>query len=185
MTGNKTKSARNLTYISIFTSLLAISAWISIPFAIPFTMQTFAVLLMVGLLGRARSMVSLTVYLILGGIGIPVFSCFTGGLGILLGPTGGYLFGFFVTILVTGSLFKVLPKNFPGCCVAMTVGILSCYIFGTFWYMVLYLRNGTPIGMIAVLMKCVIPFLLPDGCKILLAAWCTGRFSKLIKIDNN
>ena len=86
-------SARDIAHIALFTALMAVCAWITIPFAVPFTMQTFAVMLAAAVLGTRRALLSLILYLALGTVGIPVFSGFTGGFGVLAGPTGGYLIG--------------------------------------------------------------------------------------------
>ena len=88
-------SPKNIAYMALFSALTAICSWISIPTLVPFTLQTFAIFLMVGLLGTKRSLLSILIYLLLGAIGLPVFAGFSGGLGMLFGTTGGYLIGFF------------------------------------------------------------------------------------------
>lgn len=176
MKGKKTISARDLAYIALFTALLAICAWISVPFAVPFTMQTFAVLLAAGILGTAKSLSAVVLYLALGMVGLPVFSGFSGGLGILAGPTGGYLLGFIFTVLTAGGLLKIFSKNFFGRCLAMAAGLLVCYLFGTLWYLYIYAPHSG-MSFAAVAMQCVLPFILPDTAKLLLAAWMTGRLS--------
>ena len=75
-------------------ALMAVCSWISIPTAIPFTLQTMAVFLAVGLLGGKRGTLAVTAYVLLGAVGAPVFANFSGGIGILLGQTGGYILGF-------------------------------------------------------------------------------------------
>ena len=84
----------DLAYIAICAALIVICSWISIPTAVPFTLQTFAVFASLGLLGGKKGTLSVLVFLILGAIGLPVFANFGGGLGVLLGSTGGYLIGF-------------------------------------------------------------------------------------------
>ena len=85
---------RDLTLIAVFAAVIAVCAWISIPAAVPFTLQTLGIFLAVGLLGGRRGTISVGVYLLLGAVGAPVFSGFNGGIGYLLGATGGYLLGF-------------------------------------------------------------------------------------------
>ena len=84
---------RAMVYIAAFAALMAACAWISIPAAVPFTMQTFGVFLALGLLGGRRGTIAVLVYLLLGAMGLPVFAGFMGGFGVLLGTTGGYLAG--------------------------------------------------------------------------------------------
>lgn len=85
---------RDMAYISISAALIALCAWLSVPAAIPFTMQTFAVFAAAGTLGARRGAAALGLYILLGALGLPVFSGFQGGVGALLGATGGYIVGF-------------------------------------------------------------------------------------------
>ncbi|MDD3920030.1 MAG: biotin transporter BioY, partial [Eubacteriales bacterium] len=82
-------NTRDMLYIALAVALIAICAWLSIPAAVPFTMQTFGVFMAAGLLGKRRGVMAVAVYLLLGIIGIPVFSGFRGGVGVLMGNTGG------------------------------------------------------------------------------------------------
>ena len=90
---------QELARAALFAALIAICSWISIPTAVPFTLQTFAVFLALGVLGGKLGTLSVAVYLLLGAVGLPVFAGFQGGLGALLGATGGYLAGFLLTAL--------------------------------------------------------------------------------------
>ena len=106
---------KDMALIGLFAALLAICSWISIPTTIPFTLQTMGVFLAVGLLGGKRGTISILLYLLIGAVGVPVFSGFKGGIGALAGPTGGYLIGFVGTALIMwlftarfGSSTKVL-----------------------------------------------------------------------------
>ena len=90
VTATKTKTY-DLAYIAIFAVLIAICSWISIPMTVPFTLQTFGVFMAVGVLGGKRGSLAVLVYILLGAIGVPVFAGFSGGLGILLNNTGGYM----------------------------------------------------------------------------------------------
>ena len=92
--------ARNMALCGLFTAILTVCAWISIPVGdMVITLQTFGIFLTLGLLGGKYGTVTMLVYLLLGAVGAPVFSGFRGGLGALLGTTGGYLFGFMLTCL--------------------------------------------------------------------------------------
>ena len=95
----KTKTEKltilDMAFIALFAVIIAVCSWISIPAAVPFTLQTFAVFTAVGVLGGKRGTLCVLVYLLLGAFGVPVFAGFSGGLGAVFGMTGGYLFGFF------------------------------------------------------------------------------------------
>lgn len=161
-------SLRDLTLCGLFAAVLAVCTWISIPWVIPFTMQTFAVFLTLLLLGGKRGTVAITLYLLLGAVGLPVFSGFRGGLAALTGPTGGYLWGFLLTALCYWAL-----KSKP--LLGLILGHLACYAAGTAWYAYLY-----HVPMWSAASSCVLPFLLPDGCKLALALFLRRRLQHLI-----
>ena len=93
---NKT---RDIVYMSVFTAMISICSWISIPASIPFTLQTMGVFTTVGLLGGKRGTLTILTYILLGAIGVPVFAGLTGGVSVLLGTTGGYIIGFLLSAL--------------------------------------------------------------------------------------
>ena len=95
-------SLRDMALCSLFAAILAVSAWLTIPGEVPFTLQTFGVFAALGLLGGKRGTIALALYLILGAVGLPVFAGFRGGFGVLLGTTGGYIFGFLLSGLYIG-----------------------------------------------------------------------------------
>lgn len=159
-------------------ALMAVCSWISIPAAVPFTMQTFAVFLTVGLLGGRRGTIAVAVYLLLGAVGLPVFSGFSGGLGYMMGPTGGYIIGFLFSALVMWAAEKFIGKSTPVLVASMVAGLLVCYAFGTAWFMVVYSKGNEAIGLGAALSMCVIPYIIPDALKIMLAALLTRRLRK-------
>ena len=151
---------RNLVRCGCCAALMAVCAWLAVPVGdSSFTMQTFGLFLTLLLLGGGKGTAACIVYLLLGAVGLPVFSGFQGGPGVLLGPTGGYLWGFLVLCLCYWALKKPLGEL-----VAMILGLLLCYVCGTVWFYVAYGGNFW-----AVLLKCVVPYLLPDAIKLLLA----------------
>ena len=170
----------DMVYIALFACLMAICAWISIPGQIPFTLQTMGVFLAVGLLGGKRG-TAVLVYILMGAVGLPVFSGFAGGLGKLLGTTGGYIVGFLVSALLMwamealfGSKKWVLPAS-------MVVGLIACYAFGTAWFMVVYTSSKGAITLGAVLGMCVIPYIIPDAVKIAVALLLTKALKRFVK----
>lgn len=173
---------KEIVYIGIFAALIAACSWITIPGPVPFTMQTFAVFLTVGLLGGKRGTTAVLVYILMGAVGLPVFSGFMGGLGKLLGTTGGYIMGFLFSALLMWFMEQTLGNSAKVQLCSMFLGMLVCYAFGTAWFMHVYLRANGAIGLLTVLGKCVFPFILPDCLKIGLAMLLTQRLKGFVKI---
>ena len=171
--------AKNMALCGLFTAILALCAWLSIPMGdLVITLQTFGIFLTLGLLGGKRGSITLCVYLLLGAVGAPVFSGFRGGLGALLGTTGGYIFGFMLTALTYWILTSIKDTPLTRL-LAMVLGMLLCYICGSWWYMTRYLSGGRlTLGL--VLMKCVIPYLIPDAIKLTLAWILTGKLKRFV-----
>ena len=171
--------AKNMALCGLFTAILALCAWLSIPMGdLVITLQTFGIFLTLGLLGGKRGSITLCVYLLLGAVGAPVFSGFRGGLGALLGTTGGYIFGFMLTALAYWILTSIKDTPLTRL-LSMILGMLLCYICGSWWYMTRYLSGGQlTLGL--VLMKCVIPYLIPDAIKLTLAWILTGKLKRFV-----
>jgi biotin transport system substrate-specific component len=181
MTEKKKLKPLDLAYIGMFVAIMAICSWISIPMTIPFTLQTFAVFAAVAMLGLGRGTIAVLVYIILGAIGVPVFAGFSGGFDKILGPTGGYIVGFIFTALITGGVLKIFGKKLPVMIPAMLLGLLACYAFGTVWFMYVYGKANGAIGLTTALSWCVIPYIIPDCCKIALAIFLDKRLARFIK----
>ena len=143
-------------------------------------MQTFAVFLSVGMLGGRNGTLAVLVYLLLGAAGLPVFSGFTGGIGHMLGPTGGYMVGFVFSALVMWLMERLMGRSRKTLVLSMIAGILVCYAFGTAWFIIVYTRNSGSIGIMTALTWCVIPYIIPDALKIMFAADLTRRLRPLI-----
>lgn len=159
---------KNITSVSLFTALLVICSWITIPFTVPFTLQTLAVFCACLILGGKLATLCTSVYVLLGAVGLPVFSYMGAGVGALFGATGGFIMGFIgisaVYYLVTrvfGDGDKV--KLFGG-----FAGLIFCYFLGTVWYVLFYTYSEVG-GIMSALFTCVIPYILPDIIKLLLA----------------
>lgn len=168
----------DMAYVAVFAVLIAICSWISIPTAIPFTLQTFAVFLAVTVLGGRRGTMAVIVYVLLGAIGLPVFAEFTGGLGIILQNTGGYLIGFIFAALVMWLMERLFGRKLWVQAVSMALGMGTYYTLGTIWFMQVYMRTTGDVGLMTVLGWCVIPFVLPDVVKSALALTLGNRLRK-------
>lgn len=168
---------KKLILCALFAALCAILSQIFIP--LPFTpvminLATVAVFIAGGLLGTKAAAASMGVYLLLGLVGIPVFSGFSSGPGVLLGPTGGYIAGYITAAAVTGALSKNSVTLWRYC-LAMLTGALTCYALGTVWYMYI-----TQLSLGSALILCVLPFLPGDALKILLSAYLCTRLKPVI-----
>ena len=160
-----------MVFSGLFAAILPVCAWLAVPVGdMVLTMQTFGAFMALSLLGGKWGTVSILVYLLLGAVGLPVFSGFRGGPGMLLGITGGYLWGF----LCTGLCYWAMEKL--GKIPAMIAGIFVCYICGTVWFCV----YGGGAGVIAALTKCVLPYLVPDAVKLALALSISRRLTRFV-----
>ena len=169
---------RNMARCALLAALTALCAWLSIPVPpVRFTLQTFAIALGLLALGGKWGMGAVGLYLLLGIVGLPVFSGFRGGPGALLGTTGGYLSGFLACALVYWLLTALFPSKKA---LAMAAGLLTCYCFGTVWYYNVYIENGNAAGLWLILAKCVLPYLLPDGIKLLLALVLAKKLRRFV-----
>lgn len=169
-TGTLGKSSTySIAFVGVFAGLIAICSWISIPTAIPFTLQTFAVFLAILVLGGKRGTLAVTVYVLLGAVGVPVFAEFTGGIGIIINNTGGYIIGFIFMGLTMWLMERLFGKKGWVRVVSMLTGLVVLYAFGTAWFMLVYLRTTGAVGGMTVLGWCVFPFIIPDLIKLALA----------------
>lgn len=173
----------DMAYIAIFAVLMAICSWISIPMAVPFTLQTFGVFMAVGVLGGKRGSLAVLIYILLGAIGVPVFAGFSGGIGVILNTTGGYIVGFLFSALVMWGMEALLGRKPVIRIISMVVGLIVCYALGTAWFMVVYARNTGAVGLGTVLGWCVIPFIIPDLVKIALAFVLSRKIRKYVSFQ--
>ena len=170
---------RNMARCAMLTALLCVCAWIGFPFGdVSITLQTFALFLTLGLLGGKYGSLVCLLYLLLGTVGLPVFSGFRGGLGTLLGATGGYILGFLAAAVVYWLMTGLLGSRFWIRLVASLLGLIVCYGFGTLWYALVWARGGMALGLI--LWKCVVPYLVPDLIKLGLALAATEKLKRFI-----
>jgi biotin transport system substrate-specific component len=172
----------DMALTSLFAVLIAVCAWIAIPSAVPFTMQTFGLFMALGLLGGKRGTLAVALYLLLGLAGIPVFSGFRGGFGVLAGITGGYLIGFLFAALLYWAIARSQSGSVWRMAFGMAAGLLLDYAFGTAWFMLFYAKAYGAIGLWAALSMCVIPFILPDLVKMALAAALVKALPKRVKL---
>lgn len=173
---------RELTKMALMVALISVSAYIVIP--IPFsdvsvTAQTLVVNLIALLLTPTQALVTMIVYILMGFIGLPIFSTGVGGVGKLFGPTGGYIFSWMVTVYVI-SLLKGKEGNLLRyIVVTIFVGMPISYIFGTAWMK--YVTDMTWTATVAV---AVLPFIPLDIAKCVAAALITKPIERAIRLGN-
>lgn len=164
----KKNRTKQLTAIGLMTALLCIIAPFSIPLPVspvPISLTNFIIFIIVYVLGTKDAVTCVIIYLILGAAGLPVFSSFSGGLGKLAGPTGGYLIGFIFLTLIQGFLTEKIPENNIAAIAGMILGTAVCYAFGTAWLAWQMNQN-----FFAALAIAVLPYLPGDATKIIIAA---------------
>ena len=172
---------RDLTHIALFAVLMAVCAWITIPMTVPFTLQIFAVFAALATLGGRRGTYAVAVYLLLGAVGLPVGAGFQGGLGWLLGTTGGYIVGFLCIALIYWLMTAKLGESLPVSIAACVLGLAVCYVFGTIWFMVVYARTTGPVGVMTALGWCVFPYVIPDLLKLVRAVTLSQRIKGFLR----
>ena len=172
---SKTFSVQKMAIIALMTAVLCILAPISIPVFIspvPISLGVLAVYLTAYVLSPLDATISVIIFILLGTFGLPVFSGYSGGLSKLVGPTGGYIIGFLFTVYIS-SLFIHLKKGIIFDVIGMITGLALCYILGTIWFSY---QQGK--GFIASLLLCVVPFLIGDAIKIIVAVILGTQINK-------
>ena len=168
------KQTKAIIEISLSASIITICSWIAIPTVVSFTLQTLAITLVLSVLGAKKGTLSILLYLLLGAIGIPVFTGFKGGFQALIGPTGGYLIGF----LLWGVLMIVLERISTKVVIIIInhfLGLILCYLLGTIWFSI-----AMKTSFMASLMICVIPFFIFDIIKIALGVLSATKIKAII-----
>lgn len=160
---------KNMTRIALMVCMITICSWLTIPVAVPFTMQTFAVFCTMLVLGGRNGLTTIILYVFMGCMGLPVFSGFRGGIAHIVGPTGGYIIGF-VFMAAFYLLFEPLIRKCSKLRLPVLAGgLLLCYLTGTVWFKVVYGMQGTSYSVAMVISICVLPYVIPDLIKLALA----------------
>ncbi len=163
------KRIKSIVLVSLFTAIIAVCSFVSVPAAVPFTLQTLGVFTALTVLGGKRGTICIALYIFIGLTGVPVFSGFSGGLGHLSGATGGFILGFIILGLCYWIITKILGNKTAVKAAGLVTGLLMCYVFGTLWYTVFYLKAFNPSDFFTTLKVCVLPFIIPDAIKLCVA----------------
>lgn len=176
----KKMSTAQMTAAALVTAVTCILGPMSVPIPVspvPISLTNLVLYFSVYLLGARRAAVSYLVYLLIGMTGLPVFSGFSGGLGKLAGPTGGYLLGFLFLVVISGMFVERFPGNAVLQGIGMVLGTAVCYLFGTVW-----LSGQMHIGFGAGLAVGVLPYLPADAVKIILALAAGPKISRRVAL---
>ena len=165
---NQKIRTKQMVLIALMTAVTCVLGPLSIPLPfspVPISLTNFAIFLAIFVLGMKNGTISFIIYLLLGAIGVPVFSSFRGGFQVLAGPTGGYLIGFIFLALIMGFALEHFDRKLVPTIIGMIIGMAVCYAFGTVWLaklLSLSFKEGLMMG--------VIPYLPGDAAKIIIAA---------------
>lgn len=165
---NQKTKTKQMVLIALMTAVTCVLGPLSIPLPfspVPISLTNFAIFLAIFVLGMKNGTISFIIYLLLGAVGVPVFSSFRGGLQVLAGPTGGYLIGFIFLALIMGFALDHFDRKLVPTIIGMIIGMAVCYAFGTVWLaklLSLSFKEGLMMG--------VIPYLPGDAAKIIIAA---------------
>ena len=165
---NQKIKTKQMLLIALMTAVTCVLGPLSIPLPfspVPISLTNFAIFLAIFVLGMKNGTISFIIYLLLGAVGVPVFSSFRGGFQVLAGPTGGYLIGFIFLALIMGFALDHFDRKLVPTIIGMIIGMAVCYAFGTVWLaklLSLSFKEGLMMG--------VIPYLPGDAAKIIIAA---------------
>ncbi len=170
-----------LTRSALMIAFTAVCSWISIPIpgtSVPINLATFAVILAGLVLGAKDGTLAILVFLVLGACGLPVFHSFTGGMGVVFGPTGGFLIGYVILAFLVGlgiSYSNTHGKNRPiAYIISVLLGETALYALGCLWFII---QAGSSVQ--TALLSCVAPFIPGDIAKIILAYLVAARIKNL------
>lgn len=172
-------TTRNIAFIALFTALLCVLAPLAIPIGpVPITLATLAVYIIGALLDVKRAPICVVLYILIGMMGVPVFSSFQAGLAPLAGPTAGFIYGYIVGIIAESLLITWKKDKFWIYPLGMILATFFIYAFGLAWYLIYCNVSGNPKAFAAALMACVVPFLPGDACKIVCGTLVTFKLRK-------
>ena len=171
---------RMMVYASLFAALTAVGAFLAIPIGpVPIVLQNMFVYLAGLLLGGRWGLASVGVYLLAGACGLPVFAGGLGGIGRLIGPTGGYLIGYLPTVFLIGQISQKAKPRIVTDVLAMVCGTLVLYAFGVSW-----LKIVTGMSPAKALALGMFPFLIGDALKIAAAAGIAKALRPVIRVPS-
>lgn len=184
-------SVATMARIGVMIALLAVSAQVSVAIGpVPFTLQTLVVALAALILGPAQAAAALAGYVLLGALGLPIFSLMRGGLSMIAGPTGGFLYGFILSAFLGALVRRAIAGRGPEpasarrqlvadiACAVIAVAV--CYAVGTVHYALVGGLGLSATGIVSALSVTVIPFIIPDAFKCVAAILVAAALRKAL-----
>lgn len=178
----RSKALRRTCVCSMFAALICVCSPIAIPIGpVPVSLSLLPILLCSALLGPLGALTSTGAFLLLGAIGLPVFGGGMGGIGVLIGPTGGYIWSYLPISLICGALYRIIWKQFEQWMARLFagfavggVGVIVCYFVGTLQYAIV-----ADVSFLAALTVCVLPFVFFDILKLILVSILNERIRRI------
>ena len=161
--------SRSIAFTALCIAIMAVSAWVTVPIGpVPFTLQMFAVTFAILILTPKQAIAAVAGYLVLGALGVPVFSGMRGGIGVLMGPTGGFLWGYLIGVSVAVGVLSLFRSrgldNFATNVLCGIVFTAIAYVCG--WFQYQFVAN---VGPLESLLVTVAPFVVVDLIKVVVA----------------
>ena len=176
---------KTIAVTALMAAVLCILGPLSIPIGpVPLSLTLVGVYLCAYILGAKRGTLAVFIYMLLGAVGLPVFSGFAGGPAKLFGPTGGYIVGFLLTAFICGTFIGISDRSHGAAAiviqvVGMLIGLAACYLLGTIWFMI-----QAHVTFVEALGTCVIPFVAFDLIKIALGMALGLTIRKALTVAN-
>lgn len=180
---------RSIAFVGLTIAIMGVSAWVAIPFGpVLLTLQMFALMFAIMVLTPKQCMAAIAGYLVLGAVGLPMFSGMRGGIGMLMGPTGGYLWGYLLgavaALLVREALGRALggAKSLGGT-KAFAVDMMACLAFIAVTYVCGCFQYAAVVGvdLAAAFAVTIAPFAVPDVLKAVAAVLCARAVKRAIR----
>jgi len=177
-------STKDMVLVSLFAALIAIGTFIRIPMQpVAFTLQTVFVMYSGLILGGRRAFASVSVYVLAGLIGAPIFANGAGGIGYILSPSFGYLLGFMIAAYAIGKLSEKIKKlTIVKTALILFLGTILIYLLGLpYLYIIMTRVIGKDIGLAGILAAGLSPFILPDFIKLFVVATTASKVMPLLR----
>ena len=174
-------SVKDMALCALFAAFCCVCSTITLPIGVvPVSLATFGIMATTMILGEKRAIISVVLFIVMGLVGLPVFAGMQGGLGVITGPTGGYIYSYILMVPIVGLASKCLNKTVSsgmftmlGCLAAIFVN----YLVGTIHFLVWSgIQN---VSFLTVLYNCVLPFIVGDILKSILAIIIAPRLKPL------
>lgn len=174
---------RSIAYVGLSIAIIAVCSWVTIPIGpVPFTLQMFGIPLIIALLSPLEAISAVYLFVIIGAIGVPLFSGFKGGIGVLMGPTGGFLIGYLFGVVLAALFLYVVRGKTKSLIAKVACASIAGLIFTACAYTIGCIQYSLVAGIgvdQAFLVSCA-PFIIPDVVKIVVAAICAQPIKKAI-----